>query len=272
MAVYKNLKKKAHSFIIKKDKSKWYQKIFPYFVYILIVLNVIAVILESVESIRELNKNLFRLFEIFSVIVFTIEYIVRVWVAEHEFINRTAFKARIKFIFSFFGMIDLFAILPFYLPMLIKFDLRFLRILRLMRLFRLFKIARYSKALKMVGTVLRNKKESLLLTLVVTLMLLLVASSLMYHIEHDSQPSAFPNILASFWWAVATLTTIGYGDIYPITGWGKFLSGIIALLGIGLVALPTGIIGSGFIEVIEKKKERSKFCPNCGKKYRVDTL
>jgi voltage-gated potassium channel len=146
------------------------------------------------------------------------------------------------------------------------FDLRFLRILRLTRLFRLFKIARYSKALRVVGTVLKRKKEPLILTLFVSLILLLVASSLMYYIEHDSQPESFPNIFASFWWAVATLTTIGYGDIYPITGWGKFLSGIIALLGIGLIALPTGILGSGFMEVIEKKENKKhKKCPHCGK-------
>ncbi len=149
-------------------------------------------------------------------------------------------------------------------PLIITFDLRFLRMLRLTRLFRLFKVYRYSKALRIVGRVLKNKKEPLFLTLFVTFMLLLIASSLMYYIEHDAQPDAFPNIFSAFWWAVATLTTIGYGDVLPITGWGKLLSGVIALLGIGLVALPTGIIGSGFMEVIERK-EKPRYCPHCGK-------
>jgi voltage-gated potassium channel len=223
---------------------------------------------ESVENIRLNHKIFFKLFETFSVIIFTIEYIIRIWVADHKFNNCSILKAKTRFIFSFFGIIDLFAILPFYLPMLIMFDLRFLRILRLTRLFRLFKIARYSKALRIVGTVLKRKKEPLILTLFLSLILLLVASSLMYHIEHDAQPDSFSNIFSSFWWAVATLTTVGYGDIYPITGLGKFLSGLIALLGIGLVALPTGILGAGFIEVIEKKENKKpKKCPHCGKKF-----
>ncbi|MCK5057035.1 MAG: ion transporter [Candidatus Aminicenantes bacterium] len=251
---------------MKKENQKWYQNFFPYFIYILIILNITAVMVESVESIRQNHKTFFKLFEIFSVIIFTIEYTIRIWVADHEFKNCSILKAKTRFIFSFFGIVDLFAILPFYLPMFIMFDLRFLRLLRLTRLFRLFKIARYSKALRVVGTVLKRKKEPLILTLFVSLILLLVASSLMYYIEHDSQPESFPNIFASFWWAVATLTTIGYGDIYPITGWGKFLSGIIALLGIGLIALPTGILGSGFMEVIEKKENKKhKKCPHCGK-------
>lgn len=222
----------------------------------LIVLNTLMVMLESVEAMHRNFAEYFHWFEIASVVIFTIEYIWRIWAA----------KKKSQFIFSFFGLVDLIAILPFYLPMLIKMDLRFVRILRLTRIFRIFKVARYAKSLQLVGLVLKEKKESLVLTLFLTFIMLLVASSFMYEAEHRIQPDKFTDIFSSFWWAVATLTTIGYGDIYPMTTIGRFLSGIIALLGIGLVALPTGIIGSGFIEILNRKKLHPRtYCPHCGK-------
>lgn len=115
-----------------------------------------------------------------------------------------------------------------------------------------------------MGEVLREKKEPLILTLYVTFLLLLFASSIMYYVEHEAQPDAFSNIFNAFWWAVATLTTVGYGDIYPITALGKLVSGFIAVLGEGLVALPTGIIGAGFIEALGREKKAGKKCPHCG--------
>jgi voltage-gated potassium channel len=265
------MKAKIFSFIEKQDDIKWHKNLIPYFILLLIILNVLAVMFESIQSVRLKYKNLFHWFEIFSVVVFTIEYLLRVWVAEHSHPKSTKLKSKFKFIFSFYGLVDLFAILPFYLPVLIPFDLRFIRIIRLLRLFRILKIARYSKSLKMIGKVLKQKKEALILTLFVCFLLLLIASSLMYYIEHEAQPEEFPDIFSSFWWAIATLTTIGYGDVYPVTALGKFLSGIIALLGIGLIALPTGIIGAGFIEALEeekKKKDEKAFCPYCGKKIK----
>ncbi len=168
------------------------------------------------------------------------------------------------------ALIDLAAILPFYLPMIINLDLRFLRILRLTRIFRILKINRYTESLEMIKVVLYKKKEELGVTTFVTFLLLLFSSSLMYYIETEAQPEAFPNIIASFWWGVATLTTVGYGDVYPITVIGKILSGIIALLGIGLVALPTGIISSGFMDEMNQKRKsereykKKNYCPYCG--------
>jgi voltage-gated potassium channel len=129
---------------------------------------------------------------------------------------------------------------------------------------RILKIARYSKALRFIGSVLKQKKEELLLTLFVMFLLLLVASSLMFNVENKAQPEQFTNIFQSLWWAVATLTTIGYGDIYPVTALGKFLGAIIAILGIGFVALPTAILSTGFIDALRKNK-KSHICPHCGK-------
>jgi voltage-gated potassium channel len=172
------------------------------------------------------------------------------------------------------ALIDLAAILPFYLPMFVIIDLRFLRILRLTRLLRILKINRYTESLDMIKVVLYQKKEELSVTMFITFLLLLLSSSIMYYVETDVQPDAFPNIIAAFWWGVATLTTVGYGDVYPITVIGKILSGIIALLGIGLVALPTGIISSGFMDQMSQKrkpkeeKKKKSYCPYCGEKLK----
>jgi voltage-gated potassium channel len=225
---------------------------FTRFILALIILNTLSVMLESVESLHRQYGDFLYWFEVASVAIFTFEYIWRV----------AAAKKKSRFIFSFFGLIDLIAILPFFLPFLIAVDLRFVRILRLIRIFRVFKVARYSKSLRLVGEVLREKKEALLLTLFMSFLMLMVSSALMYEVEHHAQPDKFPDIFSSFWWAIATLTTVGYGDVYPVTAAGKFISGVIALLGIGVVALPTGIISSGFIE---RMKSDKRTCPHCGK-------
>ncbi len=150
--------------------------------------------------------------------------------------------------------------------MIIKVDLRFLRILRLTRVLRVLKVNRYNNSLNLIWTVIKEKKSELVVTGFVALLILIFASFIMYNVEGPAQPDAFPNILSAMWWAVATLTSVGYGDIYPITGLGKIISSFIALLGIGLVALPTGLISAGFISKIENNKPDSetKKCPHCG--------
>ncbi len=231
------------------------------FIYILIIINVIALILESYQELREQFGTLFQWIEIFSVLIFTIEYILRLWVAD---LDKEKKNSRINFFFSPLGLIDLFAILPFYLPMLFTIDLRVIRILRLLRLLRIFKLGRFSKSLKTISEVLKETKTDLITTIFVAFILLVISSTLMYYVESDAQPEKFASIGHSFWWSVATLTTVGYGDVYPVTGLGKLLSAIIALIGIGFVALPTGIISSAFVEKIQPKKEKSCTCPNCG--------
>lgn len=239
------IKNKIHHLINSNDK-------FIKFIYTLIVLNVIAIVLESYKGLRVEYHHYFKIFEILSVTIFTIEYILRLWTS----------KKKLKFIFSTFGLIDLIAILPFYLPFLFVFDFRILRILRLFRMLRVFKLGRYSKSLKLISNVLKDTKAELSITIFVAFILLIFSSTLMYYVENDAQPENFASIGHSFWWAIATLTTVGYGDIYPITGLGKFLSAIIALIGIGFIALPTGIISSAFIDRIKKDKEHK--CPHCG--------
>jgi voltage-gated potassium channel len=240
-------------------------KAFDYSIILLIVLNIFSVIINSFSGLSYESKYILKLFETISVVIFSIEYGLRVWTSNLLFPKSKC--AFLKFIFSFMAVIDLLAILPFYIPFIFPYDLRFLRMLRLLRLVRIFKLNRYNNAMNVIVKVLKKEKEKLLTTVFVTSILLLFASSIMYYVENEAQPDKFPNIIASLWWAVATLTTVGYGDVYPITILGKILSGLIAILGIGLVALPTGIISSGFIsEVSSQRHKPIKVCPHCGEK------
>jgi voltage-gated potassium channel len=266
---YKKIKKRIYQIIEKADNGDKASRIFDYFIIALIFLNITAIIVESFEGYCDTYSDYLRLFEIFSIFVFSIEYLLRLWTSNFKFDN----KPILRYIFTPMAIIDLLAILPFYLPILIPFDLRFVRVLRVLRMLRVFKLNRYSNALVIINKVIKEKKEELIVTVFITFLLLLMASTLMFYIEHDVQPKAFPNIISSFWWAIATLTTVGYGDVYPITGWGRLLSGIIAILGIGLVALPTGIISSGFmneISINNKNDENDSisYCPYCGKRIK----
>jgi len=269
----KELKKRIFEIIEKAQPGDHASYYFDLFLVTLIILNVIAIILASYKSIYLIYQNDFKTFEIISVIIFSVEYILRVWTSEYKVKSKHKIIAGIKYIFTPMAIIDLIAVLPFYLPLLLPVDLRFLRILRLTRLLRLLKVQRYSKSLKLVGKVLKKKKEELIVTIFVTFLLIVFASSLMYYLESSVQPDKFPNIISASWWAIATLTTIGYGDVCPVTGWGRLLSGVIAILGIGLVALPTGILSSGFIEELSREKnkkpekaEQYKYCPYCGRR------
>ena len=238
---------------------------FDIFIISLIALNVLAVILETEKAIYSKAPIFFHLFEVISVIIFTIEYLLRIWSCTINENYRQPLFGRVKFALTPLALVDLFAILPFYIPMIIPLDLRFLRAIRLVRLFRLFKLGRYSEALKLFGRVLKAKKEELYITVFIVFLLLIIASSLLYFVEHEAQPNKFSSIPASMWWGVATLTTVGYGDTCPITPMGKFFASIISLLGIGLFALPAGILSSGFVEEIRKKRTKI-ICPYCGGK------
>lgn len=264
------LKTKIYRIVEKGSHGSRFNLIFDYSIMSLIILNLIAIILDTVSSIHTTFQPVFRIFEIFSISVFSIEYLMRIYVADLTHPSTSKFRSILKFMFSVYGLIDLMAILPFYLPFLIKVDLRFLRILRLIRFVRIFKFNRYNNSLNLIWSVIKDKKTELTTTGFMAMLVIVIAAILMYYVEGEKQPQAFPNILASFWWAIATLTTIGYGDIVPITPLGKLLSGIIALLGVGLVALPTGLISAGLIEKINKRKQKAIKCPHCGKEIRLD--
>jgi voltage-gated potassium channel len=231
---------------------------------VLISLNIVVVILETEAGIYSRYKILFEYFDLFSVGVFSIEYVLRLWsCSEHPNYKGAAF-GRLRFALSPSMLIDLISILPFYVP-LWGIDLRFIRAIRLFRLFRLMKMMRYSQSLSKIVNVIRSKKEELSITLFAVAILLIIASSLLYFIERNVQPDAFSSIPAAMWWGVITLTTVGYGDIYPITVMGKIVGAFIAVLGVGLFALPAGIIASGFASELHNKSSEPQICPHCGK-------
>jgi voltage-gated potassium channel len=230
----------------------------------LIICNVVAVTLHTVHSLAVKYDPYFRRFETFSVIVFSIEYVLRIWICVLNESYRRPVLGRIRYFFSPFAIIDLVAVAPFYLPMLIPVDLIFIRSLRLLRLLRLLKLGRYSESIKTMGAVLKAKKEAITVAATMSIILLLMASALMYFIENGEQPDAFSSIPAAMWWGVTTMTTVGYGDVYPVTPAGKVLAGIIAVLGIGLFILPAGIIAAGYAEEIQRKKDEHLVCPKCG--------
>jgi len=259
----KQIRNRVFEIIEKSDKKDKTGTFFDWFIIILILLNIIAVILESFNDISIQYSREFFIFDLFSVIVFTLEYVLRIWIAPYKYPN--AKHPYFKYIFSFMAIIDLLAILPFYLPLLFTVNLKYLRILRLFRLLRILKLNRYSDSLSLIGTVIKNEKEKLVMTSFILIVLLLLTSSTMYYIENLAQPDVFTDILTTLWWAVETLTTVGFGDMYPITPIGKLLGGLIAILGVALVALPSGIITSGLIQAMNKQEKLIIHCPHCGK-------
>lgn len=271
----KKIKKRIFEIVQAADSNDIASKIFDIFIISLILLNVCLVLIDTF-SVPMWAKTLFRKVEVFSVVVFTIEYLIRIWTADLLFPELTSIRAHFKYIFSFMALIDLFAILPFYLPFLVPIDLRVLRVLRIVRLLRIFKFNRYTTSLTQIANVFRRKAGQLFSSMFVVILLMIIASVIMYNIENPAQPETFDNALSGLWWAIATLTTVGYGDIYPITALGKVLSAIIAVLGIGLVAVPTGIISAGFMEAVEgdtnKKVDEKRIQSEQSKKESLQLL
>jgi voltage-gated potassium channel len=236
---------------------------FGAFMLLLIILNVIAVVFGSVQSVHARWGAFLDGFEVFSVAVFSVEYLLRLWACCEDPRFAAPLVGRARFILTPMAIVDAMAILPFFLPFM-GFDLRSIRALRLLRLLRVAKIGHYYKTLGLIRSVLRSKREELILTSALMLILLVVSASILFACENAAQPDVFTSIPATMWWSVATLTTVGYGDMYPVTVAGKIFAGIIAILGIGMFALPAGILGSGFVEAVQKSKPKHHTCPHCG--------
>jgi len=222
-------------------------------ILLLIIANVIAVILESVDEIAAAHAQFFSNFELFSVFAFSVEYFVRAWAIVEDGRYRNPLSGRLRYLLTPMAIVDLLAILPFIMAVFFNVDTR---ILRVFRLFRVFKLTRHFVALEILFKVIRNEGKSLVAALFVLLVLAVLASAGMYAAERDIQPEAFGNIPRAMWWATVTLTTVGYGDVVPATDAGRFFSGIIVILGIGIAALPAGIIAGGFTRELQKRAEK----------------
>ncbi len=266
---YRRLRRRVFEILEVADVGDRASRLFDISLLVLILVNLLVITLETVEGLTLQYKVYFETCEAVSITIFTVEYLLRVWssTASPDFSH--PLLGRLRFMCSPLALIDLVALAPFYLPLLIPIDIRFIRVVRLLRILRLFKLSRYFQSFQVLGNIFKSKRDELLVTLVGVLGLLWLASTLMYFIEHDAQPEAFASIPATMWWGVATLTTVGYGDVYPITTIGKILGSCISILGIGLFALPTGLLASGFTEELDRRKlkqaEESKTCPHCGK-------
>lgn len=270
----RNLKSRIFEIVELAKPGDTTSRVFDWSLLCIIFFNVVAVILESFTFLHTKYSSVFNLFETISVAIFTIEYVLRLWTSDLKYHKRYYILSILCYFFSGMAIIDLLAFLPYYFP-IFGIDLRILRIFRVVRTFRIFKLGRYSSSLQLIIRVFKRSKSDLLVTVFVTTLLMVLASSIMFYVENPAQPDKYPNIIASAWWTIITLTTVGYGDVYPVTVLGKFLGGLIALLGIGLVALPTGIISSGFMEEIRVRshyteKKTVGVCPHCGAPFTVD--
>ena len=217
-------------------------RVFAFFIQALILISIITFSIETIPNLKPQTRTILQSIELICVIVFTIEYLLRIFVADRK----------PKFIFSFYGIIDLLAILPFYLSFGV--DLRSLRALRFLRLFRVLKLVRYNRAMNHFTRAIKSAKEEILLFIFITLILIYFAAVGIYYFENQAQPEHFSSIFDSLWWAIITLTTVGYGDVYPITVGGKIFTFLILMIGLCIVAIPTGIISSALTKSIYKKE------------------
>jgi voltage-gated potassium channel len=231
--------------VIEKNDTKA-GRYFDFFIQFLITLSLIAFTLDTLPNLSEEFSYWLYIIEVFTVIVFSIEYLLRIYVSDNK----------LKFLFSFYGLIDLFAILPFYLTSTI--DLRSIRIFRLLRLFRALKLLRYSKALKRFRSAFLMIKAEMIVFLTATIFLIYFASVGIYYFESSVQPDKFSSVFDCMWWAVATLTTVGYGDVFPVTFGGKIFTFLILILGLGIIAVPTGLISSALTKCIQDEKEEKQ--------------
>lgn len=210
-------------------------------IYTLIVLNLIAMVVQSEPNLDHTTSNFLKSFEIFSIVIFTLEYLFRTY---------QGFKNKARYNLTFFGLIDLIAVLPFYLTFLIGFDGRFIRVLRLFRVSRIIKLGKFNKAFELLGKGIHNVRRELYLTFFIAFIMLFFSATGIYYLENPHQPEVYSSIIESFWWAVASLTGVGFEEVYPVTTGGKLFGTIISLIGIGIVAVPTGIISASFVELI----------------------
>ena len=251
----KQLKTILYEILEASDSTNFYSLADDVIITFLIFLNLTAFIASTSPSFSLGYQLVFEYIEIISSLVFTLEYVLRMWVCTVDRKYSHPIWGRLKYALTPLSMIDFISILPFYLLLLFP-NLSFVYIISILRLLRLIKISRYSESVRTLGAVLYSKKEELLATAFAVFILLIFASSLMYFVESSAQPKSFGSIPNAMWWGVVTLTTVGYGDIYPITPIGRFLGSILAFLGIGIFALPAGIISSGFSEELQRKKQQ----------------
>ena len=257
-----NLRAKVHELLEVGQRGDRLDRAIDIFIVSLIVINTAAQILETVDVLYNAAPWFFPILEIASMVIFTVEYVLRIWSCTADERYSHPLFGRLRFAVTPLLLIDLLALLPFYITLLGMEDLRTLRALRLLAW--AARLGRYFEGIRTLGKVLRSKALELTTVVVVLAVMLVLASAMMYHAEHHAQPEDFSSIPGAMWWSIITLTTVGYGDVSPVTPLGKVMAGVIAVMGIGMFALPAGILGSGFLDEIQKRNQGARFCPHCG--------
>lgn len=231
----------------------WQSRLFDIMLIVMILANLLIAIVSTFQEAAP-YMGVLELVEWVTVIVFAIEYALRIWTAEYLYPGMTRGRAALKYMLSFNGIIDMLSFLPHLLPFFFPTGVVAFRMFRVVRIFRLFRINAYYDGLNVIGEVIRSKKDQILSSVFIILVLMMASSLCMYGLEHRAQPDVFKNAFSGFWWAVSTLLTVGYGDIYPITALGRLLGIAITFLGVGMVAIPTGILSAGFVEQYSRLK------------------
>lgn len=241
------------------DTQEYFSRAYDIISMLAVVINVAAVVLYTFDRMEYSCGPLLLTIEAVTVAFFAIDYALRVWSAYFTFPGLTETKAAMKYIFSFTGIIDLLSFLPYYLPVFFPAGATVFKIFRVIRILRLFQINAYYDSLRIISDVISSKKQQLMSSVFIILTLMLGSSLCMYSLEHEAQPEVFSNAFSGLWWAASTVLTIGYGDIYPVTTMGKIFGLFISFLGVGMVAIPTGIISAGFVDQYSRIKRVSEY-------------
>ena len=234
----------------RSDRPSWGLELL---LIMLVLVSVIAVSLETVPSLAVQYARQFQRFDLAVTLVFTLEYLARIWVAPEGAPGLSATQSRLRYLRSPMAIVDLLAILPFFLALFIPMDFQLLQVLRLLRI---YKLTRYSPALSVLFAVIREESATLIAAFLILAVLLVFAASGAYLVEHKAQPEAFGSVPAAMWWSLVTLTTVGYGDVTPITPLGRIFGGAVTILGVGMAALPAGIIASGLADHLHWRRDR----------------
>ncbi len=246
------LKEKIFNIIQIGDKSNRISRMFDIFITVTIVANILVTFLQTFDELAFLT-TVFKGVEYVTIFIFCVEYILRIWTAEYLYPDKSRGRSRLRFLVSFDGIVDLLTIVPvFFLSGFVIF-----RMLRVARIFHLFRLNAKYDSFNVITTVLYEKRNQIISSVFIVLILMLASSLCMYSVEHDAQPTVFRNAFSGIWWSMSTLLTVGYGDIYPITPLGRVMAICIAYLGVGVVAIPTGIISAGFVEQYQRKSNIS---------------
>lgn len=245
------IKKKVFDIIQIGNRRDFVSSAFDFFIVAVIVLNLFVTLFQTFDESVPYAQVLDAL-ELITIIIFTIEYILRVWTADLLFLDKSYGRAVLAFVFSLYGLIDFLTFFPYYLPIVFPMGAVAFRMFRVIRIFRLFRVNAQYDAFNVIINVLNDKKNQIISSVCMILIFMMAASLCMYSLEHEAQPEQFANAFSGLWWSVSTLLTVGYGDIYPVTTMGKIMAIVISFLGVGMVAIPTGIISAGFVEQYTK--------------------